>query len=918
MPTLLLLVALGLLLIPDPATGSDDLHLLGAAPTVPRLDGVIVERGWNDPPERSPGGTAADTAFETIARAGATAVAVDAVALVARDDSPFVDTPATPRTVEVERVRWSVARARTLGLRLVLRLRVDRLDGGPRERIAMGDEEAWSKFFGRLRAWCGRWAATAEDTGVDLLVLPSALSGTTHREQDWRRLVAAVRARYDGPLTLGAGSVDEAARIGFWDEFDLIGIELHEPVARPGDDDPEPRPRPTVWSAADEDSVAVEEIARALAPRLRRLAATARRWQRPVVVAAAGYRSVERAWRVVRGSVDRFAPPDERDQARAIAGTLRALDRTGAKAWSRGVLWHGYDLVPDDDDPEVRRRWSRSSSVRAKRAFDTLTAAWRRGGGAHRVVGTGGAVVSSDSTATRVGIDVLRAGGTAADAAVAMAFVLCVVRPDAAGLGGGGSAVVHDPRAGATLAFDFGLRAPLAAHEFFFEELETEGLTAAASRGPLAAAIPGTIPGLARIHARHGDLDWSTLLRPALEAAARGAPIRPATAGALAAERNRLQGFASTRRLYLPSGRLLQEGETLVRPRLAETLLALGREGPDVWTHGRIGRAVVEDVRRAGGIWTTEDLAATPARVRAAVRWPLSRDGRSVLHTTAPPSTSSLVLPWTWTLLEAQRAETRTPAGPARGRAWIEALRLTLPAARSRIGEPLAMPVPLHDLLAHDELSRLTRRLPGTGVRGTAPTAPADEPRRERGATHLAVIDAAGRAVAMTLEMNGPFGAAWIAPSTGIGLNDGMLRFDAAADPVSQPTRPDRVRPGAAVPTATTPVVVTRDGRVRLALTASGTPDAPAAVAQVLHRRLVDVWPLDRAVAAPRLGLAGPAATFELDRVRPGWARAMRRAGHRIQSMSGSAPVHALERDARGTLRAVSDPRTPGSARTVD
>jgi gamma-glutamyltranspeptidase len=113
-------------------------------------------------------------------------------------------------------------------------------------------------------------------------------------------------------------------------------------------------------------------------------------------------------------------------------------------------------------------------------------------------------------------------------------------------------------------------------------------------------------------------------------------------------------------------------------------------------------------------------------------------------------------------------------------------------------------------------------------------------------------------------------------------------------------------------------VVVTRDGRVRLALTASGTPDAPAAVAQVLHRRLVDVWPLDRAVAAPRLGLAGPAATFELDRVRPGWARAMRRAGHRIQSMSGSAPVHALERDARGTLRAVSDPRTRGSARTVD
>ena len=918
MLTLLLLVAFGLLLIPDPSTGSDDLHLLGVAPTVPRLDGVIVERGWNDPPERSPGSAAADTAFETIARAGATAVAVDAVALVARDDSPFVDTPATTHAVEVERVRWSVARAHALGLRLVLRLRVDRLDGGPRERIAMGDQEAWSKFFGRLRAWCSRWAATAEDTGVDLLVLPSGLNGTTHREEDWRRVVAAVRSRYDGPLTLGAGSVDEAARVGFWDEFDLIGVELNEPVERPGDDDPEPRPRPTVWSAADEDSVAVDEIARALEPRLRRLADTARRWQRPVVVTAAGHRSVEHAWRVVRGSVDRFAPPDERDQARAIAGTVRALDRTGAKTWSRGVLWHGYDLVDDDADPDLRRRWARSSSVRAKRAFDTLTAAWGRGGGAHRVVGRGGAVVSSDSTATRVGIDVLRAGGTAADAAVAMAFTLCVVRPDAAGLGGGGSAVVHDPRAATTFAFDFGLRAPLAAHEFFFEELEAEGLTAAASRGPLAAAIPGTIPGLARIHARHGELDWSALLRPALEAAARGAPVRAATARALAAERSRLQAFESTRRLYLPSGRLLQEGETLVRPRLAETLLALGREGPGVWTHGRIGRAVVEDVRRAGGIWTNEDLAADRVRVRSAVRWPLSRDGRSFLHTTAPPSTSSLVLPWTWTLLEAQRAETRTPDGPERGHAWIEALGLTLPAARERVGEPLAMPVPLHDLLARDELSRLTRRLPAAGTRGVTPPAPVDDPRRERGATHLAVIDAAGRAVVVTLEMNGPFGAAWIAPSTGIGLNDGMLRFDTTADPVSDPTRPDRVRPGAAVPTAATPVITTRDGRVRLALAATGAPDAPATVAQVLHRRLADVWPLDRAVAAPRIGLAGSTATFEIDRVRPGWPRAMRRVGQRIESVSGSAPVHALERDARGTLRAVVDPRTRGLARTVD
>ena len=917
MPTLILLVATGLLLITGSALGEPDPRSVGASPTVARLDGVILERGWNDPPERSPGGPAASEGFERIAGAGATAVAVDVVALVARADSPFLDTPATPRSVEVERLRWSVDRAHALGLRLVLRLRVDRLDGGPRGRVAMHDDAAWSKFFGRLRAWCSRWATTADDVGVDLLVLPSALSATTHREADWRRLVATVRARYDGLLTLGAGSIDEVERIDFWDEFDLIGIELDEPVSRPGDDDPDPRPRPSVWSATDEDSVAVDEIARALAPRLELLAETARRWRRPVVLTAAGYRSVDRAWRVVRGPADRFAPPDERDQARAIAGTLRALDRTGAAGWTRGVLWHAYDLATGDD-ADLRRRWARSSSVRDKRAFAVLTSAWTRGGGAHRVLGRGGAAVSADSAVTRIGIEILREGGTAADAAVAMAFALCVVRPDVAGLGGGGSAVVHDARDMSTRSFDFGLRAPLAAHEFFFDELEAEGLTAAASRGPLAAAIPGTVPGLQRIHDRYGALAWPSLLRPALEAAARGAAVRTGTARALAGERARLQAFESTRRTYLPDGRLVQAGERLVRPDLAETLLALGREGAGVWSRGRIGRSVVDDVRRAGGIWSIEDLRAYRVREREAVRWPLSRDGRVVLHTATPPGESALVLPWTWTLLDAQRADHADPAGADRARAWIEALRLVTPAARDHVGDPSVMPVPLRELLSHSDLARLTRRLPRAGTIGPAPRTEAPDPRRERGATHLAVVDAAGHAVAMTLELNGRFGAAWIAPGTGVGLNDGMLRFDTAADPTSAPTRPDRVRPGAAIRTASTPGITTRDGHVWLALAATGAADAPAAAAQVLHRRLADAWPLDRAVAAPRIGLAGSAVTFESDRVPPGWVRAVQRLGYRIEPSDGTARVVGLERAADGALQAVADPRERGLARTVD
>lgn len=819
-----------------------------AVDRLPTFYGPVVGRGWNDDDAHSPGSARAAAAFAELARAGASAVAVDVVALVAQGDSPFLDTPRLPREVELERLAWTVARARAHGLRPVLRARIDRLDGGPRAAIAMVHDTGWNRFFDELRTWCADWAREAERLGFDLFVLPSDLGGTTHRESDWRRVVAAVRARYRGPITYGADPTDEVRRIGFWDEFDAIGVATFPGVDRPGDRDPSPRPKPSVWSAADEDSVAALEIARELGPVLDGVGIVARDFDRPVIVTGAAIRSVEQAWQITDGPIDRFATPDERAQARAAAGVLRGLrDRP----WLRGVLWREVDL--DGDDADALRRRARSVSVNGKRAFDVLADFWRRptvDGGGRRVVGAGGMVATDDSLAARVGTEILRTGGNAVDAAVAMAFVLGVTRPDAVGLGGGGTAVVHDPQRGSRVV-DFRARAPLTTHEHFFTDLAAEGVAGPSLRGPIAAAVPGFTSGLHAMWSRGGTRDWAELLRPALRAAADGFRLPTATATALDRHRTRLRGEATTRDVFLPDGRRLNAGDLVLRPRLAETLLAIRREGPAALRHGPRARRLVEGVQRAGGVWTLGDLeSAVPPRSARAARWPLTRNGRVELRVRRDVRPSGFDPRAGW-----QRVED-LPEGIELGavaRVWAESLDVT------------------SDWTPADAVEAV-------------------------GGTGFAVIDADGHAVVAHFDLGRPFGCGWTDPDSGILLNASMVRFDAGPHAPGARPGPTRVRPGAAAPSIASPALVIRDGRVQTALVAAGGGDAD--VLQVLRHHVLAGWPLERAVAAPRV-MPGP--TFEAHRVP---------VGLRPEASSRTAPVViALERRDDGTFAGAIDPR---------
>jgi len=262
-----------------------------------------------------------------------------------------------------------------------------------------------------------------------------------------------------------------------------------------------------------------------------------------------------------------------------------------------------------------------------------IPADWPFAGDTVPVRAPNGMVVSTDGYASEVGVGVLRAGGNAVDAAVATAFALAVVNPEAGNIGGGGFLLLRlaDGRAA---ALDFRERAPRAASRDMY--LDANGqLTNASVEGHRAVGVPGTVAGLWEAHRRYGSLPWADLVAPAIRLA-EGLAIRERLARSLAMIGTKLNDFPATARIFLPAGRVLGAGDTLVQRDLAETLRRIQRGGRDGFYTGRTADLFAAEMRRGGGLITREDLSAYQPAWREPIRF--TYRGDSVLS--MPPSSS--------------------------------------------------------------------------------------------------------------------------------------------------------------------------------------------------------------------------------------------------------------------------------------
>lgn len=516
-------------------------------------------------------------------------------------------------------------------------------------------------------------------------------------------------------------------------------------------------------------------------------------------------------------------------------------------------------------------------------------------------------MVATDAPlASAVGVEILRAGGNAADAAVAVGFALAVVYPEAGNLGGGGFSIVRmaDGRVG---AIDYREVAPLAATRDMY--LDSAGnVTSASVVGPLASGVPGAVAGLVGLHERFGVLPLIRVMAPAIRLAEEGFVVDSLLARSLAAHATLIGQFAGAS-AFLEGGQPLQRGAMLRQPALARTLRAIADSSQSFYTGG-LARLVAGDLRAAGSIITEEDLAAYKAEWREALRG--TYRGHTLL--TMPPPSSGVIVLETLNILEGFIPF--PPFGTARQAHLVaSALQRAFLDRNSKLGDPAFVQAPVGELSNKSYAARLRASI---GDRAT-PTSGLVQPMHPGSqTTHYSVVDAAGNAVATTTTINDLYGSGVYLPTVGFFMNDEMDDFTA------RPGVPNlyglvqgeqnAIQPGKRMLSAMSPtIVIDRAGLPVLILGARGGPRIVSAIVQTIVNVLDHRMTIPEAVNAPRVHHQALPDSLSYERqfaaLMP--LDSLAALGYALRPMSNIASVNAILRTPQGWV-GHSDPRTGG------
>jgi gamma-glutamyltranspeptidase/glutathione hydrolase len=470
-----------------------------------------------------------------------------------------------------------------------------------------------------------------------------------------------------------------------------------------------------------------------------------------------------------------------------------------------------------------------------------------------------GMVASTERAASQIGVDVLKRGGNAVDAAVAVAFALAVLYPQAGNLGGGGFMMIRR-NDGAATAIDYRETAPAAATREMFVGPDGQLIKGKESStlGYRASGIPGTVAGLAFALKKYGSgkLAWAELIEPARKLAAEGFALSHRTANLMQDNQAILSPFDESRRIFLRDGKFYQEGETLRQPELAATLARLQKKGPREFYEGETARLIADDMKRSHGLITAEDLRNYTPKERTPLRG--SYRGYAIISM-PPPSSGGLVLLEMLNILEGFDLKKLHPFSAERYHLLVETMRRAYADRAEYMGDADFGPVPVAGLIdkAYAERQRSTinpeRASTSAEIHGGKPAGT-----ESKQTTHFTIVDQAGNAVANTYTLNGWFGSGVIAKGTGVLLNNEMDDF------TSKPGEPNMFgaiqgEPNAIVPgkrplSSMTPTFVVRpDGTLYFAIGSPGGTTIPNTVLQVISNVIDHGMNLQEAIDAPRV-----------------------------------------------------------------
>jgi gamma-glutamyltranspeptidase/glutathione hydrolase len=385
------------------------------------------------------------------------------------------------------------------------------------------------------------------------------------------------------------------------------------------------------------------------------------------------------------------------------------------------------------------------------------------------------AIASQHELATQAGMEILKQGGNAFDAAVAVSSTLAVVEPSSSGLGGGGFWLLHRASDKFETMVDAREVAPKAATRDMFHDDKGNVVPGRSTATALAAGIPGEAAGWAHLAAKYGKLPLKTSMQPAIRLAREGFALNTRLRGGIEAKRNLFQAGAAAR-IFLVNGEVPAVGTIIKQPELAQTLTALADQGPDGFYKGAVAKRMVEGVRKLGGIWSLEDFAS----YRVAERKPLYGEYRGARIISAPPPSSGGVA-----VIDALNIlggfDLNAVDGATRKHLVVEAMRRAHRDRAEFLGDPDFVKVPTERLTHpyYADGQRASIRMDRATPSDMLPSI--EGPEQGPQTSHFSVIDTEGNRVAGTQSINFFFGSGLMVPGTGVMLNNEMDDFAAKA-----------------------------------------------------------------------------------------------------------------------------------------
>lgn len=527
-----------------------------------------------------------------------------------------------------------------------------------------------------------------------------------------------------------------------------------------------------------------------------------------------------------------------------------------------------------------------------------------------------GTVVSDSELASKAGREILAAGGNAVDAAVATAFALGVVDPASSGVGGGGFMVIYQAKEKKAHALDFRETAPAAVHRGLYIK-GGKPVASLSLSGPLAVAVPGAVAGLADALKRFGSLPLQTVMAPAIRYAAEGFPLQGHLRYAIERQLPAIGKFPDLARVFLKAGDVPAQGEKFLQPELAATLKAVAAEGSSVFYEGWIAQAIVDQLKKDGGVLTLEDLK----NYKPVWREPLIAQYRKrLVITMPPPSSGGVALIQMLNMLEGYQLNLIPHNSATYLHLLAEAMKHAFADRARYLGDPDFTQVPIPKLASKEYAGWIRQQISPARTHPAEFYGHASFKAEQGGTTHFGALDRAGNAVSCSLSINTLFGSKVLVAGTGVIMNNHMDDFSI------EPAAPNvygligaeanSIQPRKRPLSSMTPTIVLQGDHPSLIVGAAGGPRIISATLQTILNVVDFQMALKRAVESPRIHHQWiPNELVVESKILPSARKSLERQGHKIKERESLGVVQAIVVKG-GKIAGMADPRKQEKARS--